>query len=127
MQRHRKRKSRWAFFLLVILCIFFVSDAVEPFRQNDSTKSIQGTQNVQQYTMAPVPQLEVQTVRSERTAVQSKAGHTLRLLAPTVMLFALVLLSWRHFADSGQVNSGYSQEIVHYIHKTDGKKRTASM
>ena len=56
-----KRKKVGAVFLLIILCSFFVSVAVEPFWYGES---------VQADTMNAAPQLAVQTVSLEQTALQ---------------------------------------------------------
>ena len=56
-----KRKKVWAVFLLIILCSFFVSVAAEPFWYGES---------VQADTMTAAPQLAVQTVSLEQTALQ---------------------------------------------------------
>ena len=58
-----KRRKVGAVFLLIILCSFFVSVAVEPFWYGES---------VQADTMNAAPQLAVQTVSLEQTADKDK-------------------------------------------------------
>ena len=99
-----KRKKIWAVFLLIILCGFFVSVAAEPFWYRES---------VQADTMTAAPQLAVQTVSLEQTALQ------IRMAAGSQ--------SARYFPELRQIHTGDSREIICYIHKTDGKKKNASM
>ena len=108
-----KRKKIWAVFLLIILCGFFVSVAAEPFWYRES---------VQADTMTAAPQLAVQTVSLEQTALQIRINSTLR-----IFLAAAGGQSARYFPELRQIHTGDSREIICYIHKTDGKKKNASM
>ena len=107
-----KRKKIWAVFLLIILCGFFVSVAAEPFWYRES---------VQADTMTAAPQLAVQTVSLEQTALQIRINSTLRIF------LAAGGQSARYFPELRQIHTGDSREIICYIHKTDGKKKNASM
>lgn len=114
-----KRKKVWAVFLLIILCSFFVSVAAEPFWYGES---------VQADTMTAAPQLAVQTVSLEQTALQIRINSTLRIfLAAVAVILVAGLQSSRYFPKLQQVHIGDSWEIICYIHKTDGKKKNASM
>ena len=108
-----KRKKVWAVFLLIILCSFFVSVAAEPFWYGES---------VQADTMTAAPQLAVQTVSLEQTALQIRINATLR-----IFLAAVAVILARYFPKLRQIHTGDSREIICYIHKTDGKKKNASM
>ena len=110
-----KRKKIWAVFLLIILCGFFVSVAAEPFWYRES---------VQADTMTAAPQLAVQTVSLEQTALQIRINSTLRIFLAAV---AAGSQSARYFPELRQIHTGDSREIICYIHKTDGKKKNASM
>ena len=70
-----KRKKVGAVFLLIILCSFFVSVAVEPFWYGES---------VQADTMNAAPQLAVQTVSLEQTALQIRINATLPIFLAAV-------------------------------------------
>ena len=114
-----KRKKVWAVFLLIILCGFFVSVAAEPFWYRE---------RVQADTMTAAPQLAMQTVSLEQTALQIRINSTLRIfLAAVAMILVAGLQSSRYFPKLQQVHTGDSWEIICYIHKTDGKKKNASM
>lgn len=135
-----KRKKIWAVFLLIILCSFFVSVAAEPFWYRESAQSIQNTQNVkhtqtvhkaeniQEDTITATPKLEVQTVSLEQTALQIRINAALRIfLAAVAVVLAAGWQSARYFPELRQIHTGDSREIICYIHKTDGKKKNASM
>ena len=114
-----KRKKVWAVFLLIILCGFFVSVAAEPFWYGES---------VQADTMNAAPQLAVQTVSLEQTALQIRINATLRIfLAAVAVILAAGSQSARYFPKLRQIHTGDSRESICYIHKTDGKKKNASM
>lgn len=114
-----KRKKVWAVFLLIILCSFFVSVAAEPFWYRE---------RVQADTMTAAPQLAVQTVSLEQTALQIRINSTLRIfLAAVAVILAAGRQSARYFPKLQQIHTGDSWEIICYIHKTDGKKKNASM
>ena len=135
-----KRKKIRAVLLLVILCGFFVSVAAEPFWYRESAQSIQNTQNVkhtqtvhkaeniQEDTITATPKLEVQTVSLEQTALQIRINAALRIfLAAVAVVLAAGWQSARYFPELRQIHTGDSREIICYIHKTDGKKKNASM
>lgn len=114
-----KRKKVWAVFLLIILCSFFVSVAAELFWYGES---------VQADTMNAAPQLAVQTVSLEQTALQIRINATLPIfLAAVAVILAAGWQSARYFPKLRQIHTGDSREIACYIHKTDGKKKNASM
>ena len=114
-----KRKKVWAVFLLIILCSFFVSVAAEPFWYRES---------VQADTMTAAPQLAVQTVSLEQTALQVRINSTLRIfLAAVAVILAAGWQSARYFPKLQQVHTGDSWEIICYFHKTVVKNKNASM
>ena len=78
--------------------------------------------------MTAAPQLAVQTVSLEQTALQIRINSTLRIfLAAVAVILAAGGQSARYFPELRQVHTGDSWEIICYIHKTDGKKKNASM
>lgn len=79
-------------------------------------------------TMTAAPQLAVQTVSLEQTALQIRINATLRIfLAAVAVILAAGSQSARYFPKLRQIHTGDSREIICYIHKTDGKKKNASM
>ena len=85
-------------------------------------------ESVQADTMTAAPQLAVQTVSLEQTALQIRINATLRIfLAAVAVILAAGSQSARYFPKLRQIHTGDSREIICYIHKTDGKKKNASM
>lgn len=85
-------------------------------------------ESVQADTMTAAPQLAVQTVSLEQTALQIRINATLRIfLAAVAVILAAGRQSARYFPKLRQIHTGDSREIICYIHKTDGKKKNASM
>ena len=70
-------------------------------------------------------------VRGERTGGhndRSTTNATLRIfLAAVAVILAAGRQSARYFPKLRQIHTGDSREIICYIHKTDGKKKNASM
>ena len=68
------------------------------------------------------------TVSLEQTALQIRINSTLRIfLAAVAVILAAGGQSARYFPELRQIHTGDSREIICYIHKTDGKKKNASM
>ena len=64
----------------------------------------------------------------EQTALQIRINATLRIfLAAVAVILAAGSQSARYFPKLRQIHTGDSREIICYIHKTDGKKKNASM
>ena len=68
------------------------------------------------------------TGSAEQTALQIRINATLRIfLAAVAVILAAGRQSARYFPKLRQIHTGDSREIICYIHKTDGKKKNASM
>ena len=65
-------------------------------------------------------------VRGERTGGHNERSTTTGSAAVAVIL-AAGRQSARYFPKLRQIHTGDSREIICYIHKTDGKKKNASM
>ncbi len=92
------------------------------------TQSVHKTENLQADTMTVMPKLAAQTVSLGQTVLQIRINPTLRIfLAAVAVLLAAGWQSARYISELWQIHAGDSREIVCYIHKTDGKKKNASM